>query len=608
MCGIFAAINMEGTFNSGDLERFEQLSSITNYRGPDSNNSLTFNSFQKKSNKDNFNIYLGHNRLSIIDLSSDGNQPFVDDGCYLIYNGEIFNYIELKKDLEKDGVVFKTKTDTEVILKIYHKYSETGFDLFNGMWAFIIYDSKKNKIVASRDRFSIKPIYYYKNKTSIFFASEIKQLIPLLDKKTINKNVLFQFLQQGLLDIDEDTFFEGIKRITSKSNFIINLENKITSNNNYWEFKFNEIDDINYLSDFRDLFFDSIKIRLRSDVEVGSLLSGGLDSSAISLVAENLTGGNLSTFSVVSNDKNSSEEKYIDILRKRYNIKNTKLFINHKDILDNLEKVIYHQDEPFSTLSVVAQYTILGKIKKHTGIKVVLSGQGGDELLMGYLKYYFFYMKDLANNKNFVKLSIEILLSLLNRTVMLNSSFSLSKRYIPFLMKKNFNYLKFDGEIKNTWKFNNLTERQFTDIEKYSVPILTRYEDRNSMAHSIETRLPFLDHRLVSHVLNLKNDLKIKNGWTKYILRKSINELPEKIRWRRDKKGFTIPEDIWFKNELKQDVFSLFQKSYLDKIEMIDKNLFLKYYDNFLEGSRNIHYSDISRVYIAEKWVRNLLS
>lgn len=605
MCGIFAAVNVKELFDVEDFRGFERLTKITDYRGPDSHGIITINTFLGNTDKNNFNIFLGHNRLSIIDLSKEGNQPIQDDGIFIIYNGEIFNYIELRNSLMQDGVIFKTKTDTEVIIKIYNKYGEKGFQYLNGMWAFIIVDMNKNKVVVSRDRFSMKPLFFFNNNSKFYFASEIKQLLPLLSEKTINEKVMYKFLQQGLLDINDDTFFNGIKRIKPKSNFIIDLNKNITNSEEYWDYQIDDINEENYLGRFKDLLYDSVNIRLRSDVEVGALLSGGLDSSAVSLAAHELTGEKIRTFSVVSNDKRSSEEKFVDLMISEKGVNNTKIFIEHTDILKNLDKVIYHQDEPFTTLSIVAQYTILEMIKKNGGITVVLSGQGGDEILMGYLKYYFFYLKNLYNERKFSRLFQELILSAISRTVLFQNDIKLSKRYIPFLAREQNHYLKIRGELEKYWECENLVDRQKLDIDKYSVPVLARYEDRNSMAHSIETRLPFLDHRLVNFMLSIKTDLKIKNGWTKYIMRKSLTDLPHEIRWRRDKKGFTIPEEIWYKSELKNQVLSLFQNSMLDQMRIINKDSFLQYYKSFLNGNKKIHYSDISKVFIAEKWARS---
>lgn len=604
MCGIFSAISFEQTFNDKDYKKFYDITNLVNYRGPDSSDYKVYNTFNKINDvKNNFNIFLGHRRLSIIDLSPQGNQPMEIDNIVLIFNGEIFNYIELRKELVNKNILFKTKTDTEVIIRLYQNYGEDSFKLLNGMWAFILLDLNNNKIIASRDRFSIKPLFYYKKNKSIYFASEIKQLIPLLDNKEINRKVIYNFLQQNLSDYSEETFFSDIQKVKPKTNYCINLNDNSIIEKQYWDYN-DEVNTGDPYEIFRELIIDSIKIRLRSDVEVGALLSGGLDSSVISVLAQKLNHNKINTFSVISNDQKYSEEKFIDILINENHIKNEKLQINDSILLKNIDKVIYHQDEPFGSFSIVAQYSIFEEIRKNSDIKVVLSGQGGDEILLGYLKYYFFYLQSLLKKNRYDLIIKELFFSFLYRTVIWQYRFSASKRYIPFISTKKPDFIVDNFIIENMWKFNGIKERQIKDIDAFSVPALARYEDRNSMAFSIETRLPFLDHRLVNSMLNLKTNEKIKNGWTKYILRKSISELPSKIAWRKDKRSFLIPEEKWLKNELKDEILNTFEKSILDKLGIINSKKFLQYYSSFLNGNNSIFFADISKVFIAEKWAK----
>ncbi|MDR3667136.1 MAG: asparagine synthase (glutamine-hydrolyzing) [Ignavibacteriaceae bacterium] len=605
MCGLFAAINFNSNYTNEDYHKFISLTDMVAYRGPDSHSYLGIESTSKIKSETDFNIFLGHRRLSIIDLSFDGLQPMEDDNVFIIFNGEIFNFIEIRDELAKEGSIFRTKTDTEVILKLYKKYGEKSFERLNGMWAFIIVDLNKKRVIISRDRFSIKPIYYYKNKGSIFFGSEIKQLIPLLSKKDVNDKILSLFLKQGILDHSEETFIKDIIKVKAKTNLIINLYNSDIREESYWDYNITDINDLDQASNgFKELLIDSIKIRLRSDVEIGSLLSGGLDSSAISHIGNKLQHGELKTYSVISRDKKYSEEDFIDLFVKEEKVFNKKIVLMPEDIIENFDKVLYHQDEPFSNFIVMAHYTILAKLKEKSDITVILSGQGGDEILMGYLRYYFFYLKNLAKGNNYLNLFREIYFSIINRTLIMQYRRSTAKRYMPKLLKQYGNYLIRDVDLEDVWKSDNMVEAQIRDIDQFSVPILARYEDRNSMAHSLEIRLPFLDHRLVNFALSLKTSLKINKGWSKYILRKSLNELPDKIRWRRDKKGFILPEQLWLKNEFSKDIIELFRNSMLDKMGIIDKNSFLKYYEMFRNNNRNIHYTEISRAFIAEKWSR----
>jgi asparagine synthase (glutamine-hydrolysing) len=604
MCGIFGAVNIERSFSDNDFKRFKELTDIVAYRGPDASGYLA----EAKDGDHHFKVFLGHRRLSIIDLSDAGMQPMVFDGISIVFNGEIFNYVELREDLKKQGILFQTDTDTEVIIKTYLKYGEQGFSHFNGMWAFILYDSNNKKVVVSRDRFSIKPLYYLNQNGCFYFSSEIKQLTPLLIQKNINKRITYHFLKNSLLDQDDETFFQDILKLKPRHNLIIELDKNKVYTREYWQYNYSEVATKNIEETFRELFFDSINIRLRSDVKVGALLSGGLDSSAISVIADQLSGNQLESFSVISRDKKYSEEKFIDILINENKLKNKKLDFNADAVLESLDKVIFHQDEPFAGFSIVAQHLIFEKIKNETDVKVILSGQGGDEVLMGYLKYYFFNLKDNLKRGNLIEFSNQVFSAAVKGTVFNQFKLSFAKRYIPFMAKANPKHLLLAFESTNTWQFSSLKERQVMDIEKFSVPALAHYEDRNSMAFSIESRLPFLDHRLVEFLINVPVSYKLKDGWTKYLLRKSILEMPEKIRWRKDKQGFVNPEASWIRNELQPKVMSLFKNSVLAREGIIDEKLFLEEYSKFLKRRGALNEFDVIRLLIAEIWARRNFS
>lgn len=605
MCGIFCAVSFEKQFNEIDYNRFITATNSVAYRGPDSYGYKKYSTSENLTSDGVFNVFFGHRRLSIIDLSEEGNQPMQSGNLHIIFNGEIFNYLELREELKSKGVHFKTNSDTEVILKVYENFGSKGFSKLNGMWALIILDLKNKLIIASRDRFSIKPLYWYKDINKIYFSSEIKQIIPFLSKKELNIRAMSRFLHQGIIDMDTETFYNNIMSLPSKCNLLINLKTKEIKSEVYWEYSHTNISSNDVYEQFRELFTDSIKIRLRSDVEVGALLSGGLDSSAISVISKKLIGESFKTYTVVSENKKYSEEKFVDLLVKEKYLRNEKLFIGNDDISKNFQNVIHHQDEPFLNFIVVAHYTILQKIKNETDITVVLNGQGGDEVLAGYLRFYFFNLKHLLDEKKYFYIVKEILGSLFNRTILMQWSNAGAKRYIPYLSKNEKQFILVKQERENTSNFKNLIEAQIANIDKYSVPTINKYEDRNSMAHSLEVRLPFLDHRLVEFLLNIENDMKIKNGWNKYILRKSITDLPKEIRWRKDKKGFVLPEADWIKKDFKQDILSCFKKSRLEQFGIIRGDYFLEKYNSYLNGNNSIHNIEISRVYIAEKWMRH---
>lgn len=605
MCGIFCALNIDNYFLPESFNKFKSLTDIVLYRGPDSAKYISFNIKCKTETDKKFDVFLGHRRLSILDLSETGNQPMKVDDLYIIHNGEIFNYLELRKELEQVGERFFSNTDTEVILRLYKKYGSMSFSRLNGMWAFVIVDTQNKKIIVSRDRFSIKPLFFYKYNKKIYFSSEIKQLIPLLDKKNIDLDIIYKFLKQSITDFDDHSFFKEIMKIKPMTNLIIDMSTGEIKEERYWDYEIDEFSNSkSAIFKFKELFLDSIKIRLRSDVEIGALLSGGLDSSAISILANKLSSKRFQTFSIVSEEKKFSEEYFIDLLVRSGNIQNNKIILKSNDIPSKIDDVIFHQDEPFGSFSIIAQYLIFEKIHKNFDIKVVLSGQGGDETMMGYLKYFFFYIDHLRKNYRFDLIIKELLASIINGTVVMQNRLSAAKRYIPYYANKRDDFITINGLSEKTWISDSIRIRQQLDIDKYSVPNLARFEDRNSMAFSIETRLPFLDHRLVNFLLNLKEDLKIKNGWTKYILRSSMPELPKQIRWRKDKRSFLIPEDIWLKEDLAQDIKTIFHNSTLQRLGCINGKKFLEYYDSFINGNRLIHHADISRVYIAEKWAR----
>ena len=607
MCGIFGAIDLINHFSQNDLQKFQSACDIIKHRGPDAGD---FKTFSFKANQDNsFDIFFGHRRLAILDLDKSSNQPFNRDDISLIYNGEVFNFLELRKEYLKD-VKFDTNSDTEVVLRLYQKLGAKCFSLFNGMWALMIFDKKANKIIVSRDRFSIKPLYHYQNDGKHYFASEIKQLKQLKNiQLTPNISIIKAFLNQALLDHNNETFYNEIKKFPAMHYLEIDLNTQKFDYHQYWNFSFLENKKIQYSDPkkyFKELLIDSLKLRLRSDVPVGSLLSGGLDSSAITTLIKDYINPNIISFSVVSDNKKYSEENFIDILVKQKGIKNEKLNFQNQLALEHIDEVLNIQDEPYGSLSVVAQKLLFEKIKKETGITVLLSGQGADEILMGYSKFFFFYLKQLLQQFKLIEFIKNFSGSAIQKTTLWDFNLTEAKRYLPGNTNTGRDFFTCTFENETLWSFNNLNERQILDINKYSIPALTHYEDRNSMASSIEVRLPFLDYRLVDFLVDLPPEFKLKNGWSKYILRDTIEELPNEIRWRRDKKGFTTPEEEWMKAELGEYIINFMKNSQqLQKLNIIDNNKFIASIHSFKKGNKWVSYGDIFRVFITEKWLKN---
>jgi len=612
MCGIFVAIDLCRFFDSQDFSRFVELSNLIRYRGPDDCGDLRLSAKQSADDSaGRFDIFLGNRRLSILDLSSAGHQPMTDGkGRWITFNGEIFNFVELRKELEVKGYEFRTETDTEVILHTYDAYGEAGFQKLNGMWAFALADLSRRVVILSRDRFSIKPLYQYRSPDKrIYFASELKQLLPLLPIKALNSNVMTTFLTQGLVDYSRETFFHGLERIPPKTNLLICMNTGMVSEQPYWDYLEEEATDLETSEQkFRELFLDSIKIRLRSDVKVGVLLSGGLDSSTIALASHKLSGGALETYSVVSEDSRFSEDRFIDILSNESGIKNRKLVFKSIDAREALRETLLHSDEPFVSFSVVAQYKIFELIKKETDVTVLLSGQGADEVLLGYLKFYFFYIREMARGGHYAEVIAELFRSLIHRNSVWQFRLRDAKRYIRSWNTRNkFGYVRYRPSLVPIWDSTDMRARQIADIDQFSIPALARYEDRNSMAHSLEVRHPFLDHRVVDFALNLPVKQKLNGGWSKFILRRSFPELPVQLRWRRDKQGFITAEEDWLKHKFSRLIKETFRKSLLADMGILDDAAFLDYYESFRKDRAIISYSEIGRAFIAEVWAQEYL-
>lgn len=529
------------------------------------------------------NVGLGHRRLSIIDLSDSGKQPMHYLGRYtLTFNGEIYNYLEIKKKLEQKGYHFRSNSDTEVLLALYDLKKEACLEDLDGMFAFALYDNHTKTVFCARDRFGEKPFFYYQDNETFYFASEMKALWAVGVPKNPNKGMVFNYLQFDLLENPNnqgETFYEGIKRLSPGSYLIWNSrEIKIKS---YWHIDLERHSD-NLTFDqaserFRELFYESVTRRLRSDVMVGSSLSGGIDSSLVVCVIDELlkqSGKNIqNTFSARFRNFHKDEGKYIDFVREATNIKSHELFSDMNFMETELDKIFYHQEEPFGSASILVQYQVYELAKKH-GVTVLLDGQGADEVMAGYHFYFSTYFNELRKKSkkqfqnefsNYAELHRDNQINLkINRPgakdyvkSMFPTLFNQYSHKVISLRLKNSGMMKedfFKTYKNNTYnKFeydpSNLNEHLEFSTLKLGLPTLLRYADRNSMAHSREVRLPFLSHELVEFLFSLPSEFKIHQGWTKYIMRKSFeNILPHEIAWRKDKIGFEPPQKKWMEN------------------------------------------------------------
>lgn len=563
MCGIAGCINYK---NPIDAEKFNKMVDIVTHRGPDSRGVFIEN-----------NIALGHRRLAIIDLSEDGHQPFLYHNRYvLVFNGEIYNYRELREELEQKGITFTTKTDTEVLIAAYDYWRDECVQHFNGMWAFAIYDKDNQEIFCSRDRFGIKPFYYTNQEEKFLFASEIKQFFEILDNAPkANKDTLIQYLVRGESDYSEETMFADIYELRGGYNLVYNLKT-----HTFKKWRYHDLNGVSESMDdyakakvkFRDAFRNSVNLRLRADVPVGYCLSGGLDSSAIVSMADLIVkenGNNTEQYSISScfEDKRYDEQEYIDEVIRCTSVKPHKVFPSEENLFEKLDDIIWHMDEPFGSTSIYAQWNVFEGAKKNN-LKVMLDGQGADEQLAGYTVFYKVRFSTLLRNRQFRKFYKEwktykelraktekhvstrdLLLSTMASVVFPDEKRGWLKK-IYYLLPANrgpFSYKVICDAIDGKKDKPVRDSREYIRMSIYdSMSKLLHYEDRNSMAHSIESRVPFLDYKLVELIYSLPFEYKIRDGRTKAILRDGLQGiLPDKIRNRYSKLGFVTPEDQW---------------------------------------------------------------
>jgi len=633
MCGIAGIFNLDGS--PVDEKLLIRMRDTLLHRGPDDAGIFIDN-----------NLGLAHRRLSILDLTDAGHQPmqYLDGRYTIVFNGEIYNYIELREELEKEGYRFRSRTDTEVILAAYDRWGKECVKRFNGMWAFAIWDRDRKTLFLSRDRLGIKPLFYSFRDGKIFlFASEIKSLLihPNVPK-VINRGIIYDYLVWVGVDYNDETFFEGINKLSPGTNILLNSRG--INFDRYWKLDYNshsicgglDADDI--FERFRELFFDSVRLRLRSDVPVGTCLSGGVDSSTIVMVANkllidehlldrSLVGKHQKTFSSCFDDPRFDERRYSDVVIKATGAERNWIFPKSDELLEEMDRLIYHQDEPVGGTSMYAQWNVF-KLARRCGVKVVLDGQGSDEMLAGYAPYYRtfiiqlireahagkflhelpFYREHIKNNKR--KLHIEF--AFIGFTLLPNS--------LKNLLRDAFNPISLTGVIredfarKHSIRFQhyleqvnrrNLQTKLMQDTLFYSLPRLLRFEDRSSMAYSIESRLPFLDYRLVEFIFSLPAVFKINNGWTKYVLREAMRGiLPDIIRERKDKMGFVTPQKIWLRDEMRDWIRDIFSDKNLRISEFVYQDKLKGYYEAFVEGKTYIPSANIWRLLNLELWLR----
>lgn len=592
MCGISGAYSLKrhDTFVSS----FVRATNRVDYRGPDGYGMAYFGKdetgfhplpllqdIQDGNEIIGVNLALGHRRLAIIDLSSNGAQPMPnsEQSVWITFNGEIYNYIELREELKSFGHHFRSESDTEVILAAYAEWGEECVNRFNGIWAFAIVDLNRQTLFCSRDRLGVKPFHYYHDGNHFVFGSEIKQLLcyPFVPRQ-VNERAVYEYLLFGAVDYNEETFFTSIYKLLQGCNLKVDLRDGSVAIRQYYQPRLEKNLQITYkeaAGEFRRLLTDSVRLQLRSDVEVGSCLSGGLDSSSIVCLMRDalLVAGKADiqrTFSSHFEEEEANELEYMNAVIDATGVQADFVYPTGDDLLGDLRKMVWHQEEPFGSTSIFAQWAIFKHVHQQ-GVKVMLDGQGADEMLAGYVGLYPYYFKQLSTKKQrfsyyaetlqYAKLHKRVWPPLENirlwkgisrgvkpdfrfRTDWLNQDFASLHAEESIYQKTNrIEYFNSDDHLENILY-------QMTFIN--NLQSLLRHEDRNSMAFSVEGRVPFLDHRLVEFVFSLPSDFKIRGGYTKRVLRDGMKGiLPDKIRWRVKKLGFATPERKWQQTFLK---------------------------------------------------------
>lgn len=626
MCGISGLINCDQNFQDSLIGMTRKLA----HRGPDDEGFLIIDSqnhhhlasnhtnpdsldFHSLSNSkiESFSLIkpfigLGHRRLSIVDLSPKGHQPMSrDNSNWIVFNGEIFNYLELRDELENLGLVFKTDTDTEVILAAYETWGLKCFEKFNGMWGLAILDLKKRQIHLCRDRYGIKPLYYRNSAGSFSFASEIKAFTELPDwSAQANEAVIHDFLFKSITDHSEDTFFVGVNHILPGHYLTINIDEKITKKpeqTSWYNLPFNKSTHCteNVVREFKKLFLDSVKLRMRADVKIGSCLSGGLDSSSIIGAMRKLEPElKIETITACSKHEQFDESEFADMVTSFTSSKSSKIFPDPKELSKKIDMIVWHQDEPFCSASIFAQWCVFEKAKL-LQIPVMLDGQGADETHCGYKSFLRPFVIGQIKQNKFGELWKTLRLIRPNRRKAIGSIIrGILDCYIPTFINDWVAYRK-EKSKKKGWYFGNqrtissyslsreknLKEHSRLMIQ-HGMRMLLHWEDRNSMAHSIESRVPFLDYRILQLLSSLNDQQRVEGGWSKSIIRRSMHGLlPDAVLYRKDKMGFVTPESLWAKNEC--------QNLYQGELEEISKHWgkligpkIKNSYEQFLNGKK----------------------
>ncbi|HEX7350156.1 asparagine synthase (glutamine-hydrolyzing) [Brachybacterium sp.] len=616
MCGI------AGTYGFGaDTEGIaRRMSGALAHRGPDGEGLFVDD-----------RTGLAHRRLAIIDREHGAQPMTTADGRYtIIYNGETYNYLDLRAELEGLGHTFRTDSDTEVLLEAHAEWGTAAYDRFNGMFAFAIHDAETGTVTVARDHFGIKPLYYWIDPAAgegesprVVFGSEIRSLLAArVFEAAPDDRAVYRYLKFRVQDDDSRTFFAGVHRLMSGEVLEIRADGTEISSFTRLKEELREIAarpsrpyDESVVDEYRERFQEAVRLRLQSEVPVGTSLSGGLDSSAVAaVIARHLreqpqdesfsaVGSRQNTFSAVFPRSSNDEERYVDALleENRGQITAHKIMPQPEAFLEDLHDFVRTQEEPIISTGPYAQYAVMREASQH--VTVLLDGQGADEMMAGYNPYFYVYLRQLRRQKRFTELASEVVGSRDILRKLARTRFS-GRTSVPMEALLNSGFVAEHSGERVTSIQDDLKERLLEDTFKASLPSLLRYEDKNTMRFSIEGRVPFVDKELLKFLFSLDESAIIHDGWNKRILRESMDGiLPDMISKRRNKIGFTTPEGEWFRSIAPQlrDIFA--SESFASR-PFFDAPSVLALFDDYIAHPENHGTLMFWRLLNVELWMR----
>jgi asparagine synthase (glutamine-hydrolysing) len=623
MCGISGYYSFGNAFSEKELHA---MTDALAHRGPDASGYYTDEC-----------IGLGHRRLSIIDLSETANQPMHSaDGRYvMVYNGEVYNYREIASELKQNfKTVFKTASDTEIILEAYVKYGLAFLEKLNGMFALAIYDKEKKELFVCRDRIGIKPLYYFWDGHNFAFASELKALIKLsFIPLEVNRNAVYHFLHVGMVPSPQ-SIYSSIKKLDAATWMMISKDHLQSSG--YWSANQQVTEKVvtkekEALVKLSELLMSSVQYQIKSDVPFGVFLSGGIDSSLITANAVNLSSGvKVNTFSIGFEENKYNESVYAKSVANHLRTNHHEFIVSHKDAIDFIDTIFDAYSEPFADPSAIPTMLVSKLARKH--VTVTLSGEGGDELFLGYGAYQWAKRLNHPLIKNF-RCPIATLLSNYGKRFSRHANYFLyptdKLQYSNILSQEQYFFSLPEIDRMMTAEFTSHPETQSTelltnigiginnvrrtlnpmekqalfDLQFYLQSDLLTKVDRASMHFSLETRVPYLDHRIIEFTLNLSPDLKYRDHITKYLLKEILYQYVPKKFFDRPKQGFAIPLAKWLKNDLYFLIDETLSKAIIEKYNIVNYSYVEQLKKEFLNG-KDYYYSRLWILIILHKWMK----